>query len=488
MSNTQIAVSNEKIEIENIDLLNRAEFIDSVISYVNYYSCQNKSISFSINGEWGSGKSWVIDNIITELYEIQSEKTYSDKFCVFKYNAWDYDYYEEPLIALIIAMKEQIDSKNAVLIKSDKGRAQWEATKKVIKKSTYKGLHELLDNASKIKIVPVTPVSTSVSMLIKAIGFIGNNAMNLKENIDEEIKQQKDEIRNYDEYFDLKTLIKNVKESFSKFTKDRTVVIIVDELDRCLPEYAIKVLERMHHLCEGIKNIQFIYAIDDKQLANTVKQIFGDEVSIRSYLSKFMTFGLRLPEVSFNEQIEQRFDYFNSIFVFRYSKECSLYEIISKPLGEIPIRNKWQILEKVKIINQLILHNKRDYDYSILLFELFIAYCDYYELKLKERAISEMHILLQNKNPSLQERDNLNHCNTILSNLMENVSSPAGTQATYIVDENMKIAEYIPLYLSLFCSHYSGPRIICNGILDKNKEMIKKVLNNFWDYYKTMEL
>ena len=37
-------------------------------------------------------------------------------------------------------------------------------------------------------------------------------------------------------------------------TESNTVVIIVDELDRCIPEYAIKVLERLHHLTEEKEN------------------------------------------------------------------------------------------------------------------------------------------------------------------------------------------------------------------------------------------
>lgn len=485
MSVTQIEISNKKNETENMDLLGRKEFIDSVIKYVDFYSDQKRSISFSINGEWGSGKTWVIDNIITKLYEIQTEKTYSDKFCVFKYNAWDFDYYEEPLIALIIAMKEQIDSENAVFIKSKEGLEKWNATKKVIKKSAYKSLHELLENAAKIKIVPFSPVSSNISMIIKAIGLIGSNMMNLKDQVDEEIKQKAEELRNYDEYFDLKTLLKTVKDAFSKFTKDRTVVIVIDELDRCLPEYAIKVLERMHHLCEGINNIQFIYAIDDKQLANTVKQIFGNEVSVRSYLSKFMTFGLRLPEVSFNELIEIRYKEFNSIFSFLYSEKCSLYEIISKPLGEIPIRSKIQILEKVKIINQLILHNKKDFDFSILYFELFITYCDYYDIDLKNHFISYSGITNPNKRDN---NDNLEKCNKMFLYLMNYAkTSRVQYDDVYLVNCNSPIYDFLPFYFKLYCNEKSTIEV-SDYYFDNDKDKIRDILNNFWNYYKTMEL
>ena len=64
-----------------------------------------------------------------------------------------------------------------------------------------------------------------------------------------------------------------------------TVVIIVDELDRCLPEYAIKILERLHHLTENNNNTIMIIAVDKKQLMSSVKQIFGFE-SPEKYLEK----------------------------------------------------------------------------------------------------------------------------------------------------------------------------------------------------------
>ena len=40
--------------------------------------------------------------------------------------------------------------------------------------------------------------------------------------------------------------------------KDKTIIFVVDELDRCLPEYSIKVLERLHHVFEKTSNIQVI--------------------------------------------------------------------------------------------------------------------------------------------------------------------------------------------------------------------------------------
>lgn len=67
----------------------------------------------------------------------------------------------------------------------------------------------------------------------------------------------------------------------------------MDELDRCLPEYAIKVLERLHHVCNGMKIIQII-AIDKSNLAFSICKVFertaqnSDVQFADLYLKKFI--------------------------------------------------------------------------------------------------------------------------------------------------------------------------------------------------------
>ena len=67
---------------------------------------------------------------------------------------------------------------------------------------------------------------------------------------------------------------------------------IVDELDRCIPEYAVKVLERLHHLTENQSNIITVIAIDKPQLTASVKQLFGFEHPER-YLEIFINFEIK---------------------------------------------------------------------------------------------------------------------------------------------------------------------------------------------------
>ncbi len=73
--------------------------------------------------------------------------------------------------------------------------------------------------------------------------------------------------------------------------------VLVDELDRCRPTYAIEMLERIKHLFE-VENVVFILATDTTQLANSVKAVYGSEFDSRHYLTRFFdrTYILAAPD------------------------------------------------------------------------------------------------------------------------------------------------------------------------------------------------
>ena len=78
------------------------------------------------------------------------------------------------------------------------------------------------------------------------------------------------------------------------------LVILFDEIDRCLPTYAIQILERINHLF-NISGLTCLVAVDSKQLANTIKGIFGMTESVRGYLTRFIDYEIDLPKSTENE-------------------------------------------------------------------------------------------------------------------------------------------------------------------------------------------
>lgn len=88
-----------------LDILNRGPVIDQMLNIVDLISKNRASYTFALNGAWGTGKTFVLDRIRAQL----TDECNNEKYCVFHYNCWQYDYYEEPLIAIVAAMLDSVE-------------------------------------------------------------------------------------------------------------------------------------------------------------------------------------------------------------------------------------------------------------------------------------------------------------------------------------------------------------------------------------------
>ena len=71
-------------------------------------------------------------------------------------------------------------------------------------------------------------------------------------------------------------------------------VIIVDELDRCRPDFALSVLERIKHLF-SVKNVVFVLSMKKVQLEKSICHIYGN-IDAAEYLQKFINCEITLPK------------------------------------------------------------------------------------------------------------------------------------------------------------------------------------------------
>lgn len=218
-------------QTEKIDILDRAKIMSDIEQILVLLSEQKQGRVFALDGKWGYGKTYILERLEKELEGLQNEETQDDRFYVFHYNCWQYDYYEEPVVAIVSAMLDKYGGK------SEKEKAQ-----KVIK--------EIAGQIVKNK--------------------IGIDLVETHDNISKKEQFQ------FDEMFGFKTTLDYTRNKICELTKDKTVLLVVDELDRCMPEYAIKVLERLHHMFEGLDNVIVLLAIDSTQLEHSVKEIYGE--------------------------------------------------------------------------------------------------------------------------------------------------------------------------------------------------------------------
>lgn len=112
-----------------------------------------------------------------------------------------------------------------------------------------------------------------------------------------------------------KKSIKDFKNELEKFINDKVVqkplIFIVDELDRCRPNYAVEVLENIKHLF-SVKGIVFVLSIDKNHLGSSIKGFYGSEsINSNEYLRRFIDLEYSIPEPSIIDFANYLFNYYN---------------------------------------------------------------------------------------------------------------------------------------------------------------------------------
>lgn len=335
--------------MNKIDILNRDKFVDDLLRVMENISENKASTCFALNGAWGSGKSFVLDMFEAKLGQIQSEETFTDKYFIIRYNSWQYDYYEEPLVAIVATMISTIEEKTKL----------------------FPDCKEKREILGMLKAAGVSLLSLGNAVVKEKTGMDFQKAYETVLKGEKDGAEAYEKIHEYDVYFGFNKVMDELIALLQELAEKYTVVIIVDELDRCLPEYAIKILERLHHLTENNNNTIMIIAIDKKQLMSSVKQIFGFE-SPEKYLEKFFNFEIKLDYGIPSEKIVEKY----ALYIDLFDKEIfpfddSIEECLQNILKDIDIRTQEQIIKKVMLTHKLLYIDKKDY--SFMCMELIIA-------------------------------------------------------------------------------------------------------------------
>lgn len=264
------------------DKLNRkkyADYLTEIISNVTKYKkiSDSESMSIAIDSGWGTGKTTFI-NMWKEELENQKDANGKEKFAVITYNAWKNDFLEEPLESLIYTIiNHDIFNKDN---KIDGGK---EAGNEVKECMTNLGIHAVTYLAK--------------SKLGDAAGeAIGAFLTEGKEGIEKVWNTDDSKYEKFcEQYKEYHKAITNLKESLEKVTSQRQLIVIIDELDRCKPLFAIKLLENIKHILD-VKNVTFVFALDMEQLSHSIKCIYGQGMDASGYLCRFFDYISKMPK------------------------------------------------------------------------------------------------------------------------------------------------------------------------------------------------
>lgn len=359
--------NEEKVEVVTEDdykedLLSRQAFVERMIQVTEIIASNKKNVCYALNGSWGVGKSFVLEMFERYVKEEQSGETALNKYFLFHYNCWEYDYYEEPLVAIVSSMLDEIEEQEKLL--SDEAKARIKSALKIIGKGLLAKGSQFIEEKTGINLEKV--------------------ASAIRDENDALMKELEGK-KKFDSNFNFKKALEAMKETIKSLSKEIPLIFVVDELDRCLPEYAIKVLERLHHVFDNIPNVQLIISVDKKQFEHTVKNIYGEGTDVDKYLAKFIDFEMDLDEGFLSGDINTRFDYYFNCFNFQNdaTTEFDIDEFKNQIFKGIDMRGKIEIIDKCFLLHNLLNKDNAIIDYSFMCVEVAFMVLKYWGIDLQ---------------------------------------------------------------------------------------------------------
>jgi predicted KAP-like P-loop ATPase len=139
--------------------------------------------------------------------------------------------------------------------------------------------------------------ASDLSSTVKAIGeeIAGATADIAHRTIEEAVKHHEDARDEVDRF---RLILADCAEAIAtrEAGRVRRLIIFIDELDRCRPDYAVQVLECIKHFC-SVPHVVFVVAIDRDTLNAAVQAVYG-AISIDGYLRKFFDYHVELESPS----------------------------------------------------------------------------------------------------------------------------------------------------------------------------------------------
>ena len=289
-----------KLNEENIidtlktDYLNRNKYLNGLINILNNI---NGSKILALDGNWGSGKTWFLKSL-EYLINFNNKRKYNNidndnlkklkkEYMVFYYNAWENDDASSAMLSLL-----------------------------------YKLINDTYLNSNK-KIT-----DTALNIFNNLIKFATRGSVDIKQillNDSWNNEQLTDNIKTSEE------IKADFKEAISELLAENKnkMLIIIDEIDRCKPTFAIDLLENIKHFYDDDR-IVFIIGTNNRQLSSLVQKVYGDKYDGSTYLDKFFDINLELPDNYMETYIDKVLigtDLENNYYIKYYNEIAKHYRL-----------------------------------------------------------------------------------------------------------------------------------------------------------------
>ncbi len=344
--------------------LNREQYAKNLTSIIENYP---EGFVLAINNKWGTGK--------TTFVKMWEQSLKNSEFTTIYFNAWENDFENNPLTAFI-------------------GELQ------VINQKGKEKFNNVVKNAALIsKNVAPAILKAFINKYVDSetlVNAISDTSKSFLEIFEEDVK----------EYSKRKHSISDFKKSLSEFVANESngkpLVFIIDELDRCRPNYAVLLLEQIKHFF-SVPNIVFVLSIDKVQLGNAICGVYGSEkIDSNEYLRRFIDIEYSVPQPDKDKFFNYLYDYFEFDTFFKATERNRYPEVqhdrdnfiatCKSLISNLTLRQQEKILSHTRLALRTLNYN----NYLLPTVFVFLSYAKaiypdfYYILSKKSLTLTEV--------------------------------------------------------------------------------------------------
>lgn len=254
----------------------------------------------ALDGAWGSGKSFFLKCWVGEHLKRKGNTTQTVYF-----DAFGHDFLDDPLIALTGAIAERFES-----AESQEENQKTERSKKIKKAAWAVGKGALRIGASVATFGATEALSDMGDAVANAVGDEARTFLNSDIGNGEAEKFWTAHEARIAAMKAFRIALTELTEPVTEdqATEDnklrvgnptRKLVVVIDELDRCRPDYALSLLEIIKHFF-NVPGVHFVLGVNLKELQNSVRARYGSGVDAAKYLQKFVSIEMPLRSTTTN--------------------------------------------------------------------------------------------------------------------------------------------------------------------------------------------
>ncbi|NME02298.1 P-loop NTPase fold protein [Aeromonas sp. DNRA1] len=393
------------------DRLDRARYAEFL---TNYLAAEGKQRNYvlNLNAEWGAGKTWFIKRWYMELKQ-HYPTVYID--------AWQQDFSDDPLLTVISSIIDQLKH--------------------------IAGKENPIPDGMRQRLLGLFKVGGKLALkaAIKRAG-LEEDDFSLEE---EDANQLVDALcsNQKERYESIQYLKKEIRQwvegavGLSDGKLDYPAFILIDELDRCRPSYAVEMLETIKHIFD-IPGVVFVLATDTEQLQHAIKVIYGEGFHASAYLRRFFKRQFSLKEISKSSFIESYmvFDDASCGHLFPRFKTVSEFSLLLSVIADafnLKLRDIEQYIDKVMAA----ISNVSD-DFDLVVFSILLLSKEY-EPDLYRQIINlELSLRNDHKKPT----SNVGFYERFKVNSMLCFNLPSETNGTELLKVDISISKYIDCF------------------------------------------